>query len=46
LAGTTGDVRWVGQLRSGSIFVTIWGTSRLLVLDAARALQPLPRRGR
>lgn len=46
LAGARGDVRWLGQLRSGPVFVTIWGSSRLLVLAAARALEPLPRRGR
>jgi hypothetical protein len=46
LAGATGDVRWVGQLRSGPIFVTIWASSRQLVLAAARSLEPLPRRGR
>jgi hypothetical protein len=46
LPSAKGGSRWLGQLRSGPIFVTIWATSRPLVLAAARALEPQPRRGR
>jgi hypothetical protein len=38
--------RWLGQLRAGSLFVTIWASSRSRVLAAARALEPIARKGR
>lgn len=40
------DARWLGQLRAGRIFVTIWASSRPLVLAAARALEPIAKEGR
>jgi hypothetical protein len=39
LSGPRGDTRWLGQLRAGPLFVTIWA-SWPLVLAAARGLEP------
>lgn len=41
----TSHVRWLGQMRAGPIFVTIWASSRDLVVAAARAFEPIARRG-
>jgi hypothetical protein len=32
---------WLGQLRRDGVYVSIWGPTRELVLDAARALRPI-----
>jgi hypothetical protein len=45
LPGTGTATRWLGQLRSGAVFVTIWASSRALAVAAARALEPITRRG-
>lgn len=42
LAGTAGGALWSAQLRSGGVYVTLTGSSRALVLAAARALRPIP----
>jgi hypothetical protein len=35
------DALWVGQLRAGDSYITIRGSQRALVVDAARSLMPL-----
>lgn len=43
LAGSTGGAVWVGQLRRGGRYVTLTGSSRAVVVAAARALRPIGR---
>jgi hypothetical protein len=42
LQGTLGGSVWVGRLRTSGIYVTLTGSRRSLVVNAARALRPIP----